>query len=226
MFTDVVGALMLVGPMCGCGRMIVDLAGRAMDARRVREDRVQSPWCSADRPARYSSSVTCSIHVTFVPSKASWMATWVMDDSGVAPCQCRRSGGHRRMSPATNSWTRPPCTCVQPTPSVTTSVCPRGWECHAVRAPGSNVTTAPVTREGSSRENWPRIVTRPVKKSGGPSTSSCCCLAMISVIVAFRARAAVGGERAGLPVVDRLDVLQRLHVVLRDLEVHVCVGPH
>src|SRR4051794_19890572 len=149
-----------------------------------------------------------------------------MEDSGVAPCQCRRSRGHKRMSPAANSWTGPSWTCVQPTPSVTTRVCPSGWECHAVRAPGSNVTTAPVTRDGSSRANWPRIVTRPVKNCAGPSTSFCLSLAMISVIVTFRSCAAVDGEHAGVAVVHHLDALQDLHVVLRDLEVHRCVRPH
>src|SRR4051794_30561177 len=149
-----------------------------------------------------------------------------MEDSGVAPCQCGRSRGHRRMSPAANSWTGPSWTCVHPTPSVTTSVCPSGWECHAVRAPGSNVTTAPVTRDGSSRENWPRMVTRPVKNSAGPSTASCFSQAMISVIVAFLSCAAVDGEHAGVAVVDRLDVLQDLHVVVHDLEVDRCVASH
>ena len=45
----------------------------------------------------------------------------------------------------------PPSIWVQPTPSVTISVCPAGWVCHAVRAPGSKWTIAPLTREGSGR---------------------------------------------------------------------------
>src|SRR5579862_5622650 len=32
-------------------------------------------------------------------------------------------------------------------------VCPRGWVCHAVRAPGSKVTKAPKTRAGSGGSN-------------------------------------------------------------------------
>ena len=41
-----------------------------------------------------------------------------------------------------------PC-CTQPVPAVTMSVCPRGCVCQAVRAPGSNVTRAPATLDGS-----------------------------------------------------------------------------
>ena len=35
---------------------------------------------------------------------------------------------------------------TNPTPVVTMSVCPSGWVCQAVRAPGSKVTLAPVPR--------------------------------------------------------------------------------
>jgi len=38
---------------------------------------------------------------------------------------------------------------AHPQPAVTISVCPRGCVCQAVRAPGSNVTLALATREGS-----------------------------------------------------------------------------
>ena len=34
-------------------------------------------------------------------------------------------------------------------PAVTISVCPSGWVCHAVLAPGSKVTLAPCTDAGS-----------------------------------------------------------------------------
>src|SRR4051794_32163434 len=126
---------------------------------------------------------------------------------------------------------------------MTMSVCPSGCECQAVRAPGSNVTIAPVTRDGSSRANCPRIVARPVKNCSGPSTSSCMFLDMISVMVAscssmrgtlvdslapsWGSCAAVDGEHACVPVVaDLVDVLQRVHVVVGDLEIDVRVSPH
>src|SRR5215207_8431122 len=59
-----------------------------------------------------------------------------------------------------------------------------------------------------------------------PGGRPCFSLAVITVIVAFRSCAAVDGEHAGVAVVHRLDALQELHVVLRDLELDVCVGPH
>src|SRR4051794_8948425 len=47
---------------------------------------------SAQR-ALYSSAVTWSSQVTTWPfSSASWMATWAMKRSGVAPCQCSSPG--------------------------------------------------------------------------------------------------------------------------------------
>ena len=107
--------------------------------------------------ARYSSSLTFSIQVTGEKSTDSWIATWVIAASGVAPCQCLCSAGHQRMSPEWNSSFGPPSIWVQPTPSVTMSVWPAGWVCQAVRAPGSKRTIAPLTREGSGRWNWPAL---------------------------------------------------------------------
>src|SRR6266478_2912274 len=45
---------------------------------------------------------------------------------------------------------------MRPTPDEQKSVCPTGWECHAVRAPGVNVTTEPPRRGGA-----PPCVERP-----------------------------------------------------------------
>src|SRR5439155_16984844 len=87
---------------------------------------------------------------------------------GVAPCQCLSPGAHEITSPGRISSTGPPQLCTQPHPAVTINVCPRGWTCHAVRAPGSNVTLAPDTRRGSGASNSGSIRTVPVKLSGGP----------------------------------------------------------
>ena len=46
---------------------------------------------------------------------------------------------------------RAPSRCTRPQPDVTISVWPSGWVCQAVRAPGSKVTLAPLTRAGSRR---------------------------------------------------------------------------
>src|SRR5690349_9160115 len=53
-------------------------------------------------------------------------------------------------------------------PWVTWSVCPRAWECHAVRAPGANRTFATSMRCPSSRgEAIGSSQTSPVNRSGG-----------------------------------------------------------
>src|SRR5256714_181008 len=92
---------------------------------------------------------------------------------GVAPCQCRSLGGHQITSPgppSTFSW---PSLRNQPQPAVTMSVCPSGCQCHAVCAPGSNVTLAPRTRAGSGASNNGSIRTVPVKYSSGPLAEGC-----------------------------------------------------
>ena len=60
-----------------------------------------------------------------------------------------------------------PHSCTRPTPAVTIRICPAGCECHAVRAPGSNVTDPPLARAGLIA--WKSISTRavPVKFSAG-----------------------------------------------------------
>ena len=72
---------------------------------------------------------------------------------GVAPCQCFSPGANQTTSPGRISSTGPPSRWTQPQPAVTISVCPSGCVCHAVRAPGSNVTLAPRTRAGSGGWN-------------------------------------------------------------------------
>src|SRR6266849_5656494 len=118
---------------------------------------VYPPRRSADRPSEkgfrgfysllntlwYCSSLTCSIQLTALPLSFSTMAICDIAVADVAPCQCFLPGGHQTTSPGRISSLGSPQHCVQPHPEVTINVCPSGWVCHAVRAPGSNVTNAP-----------------------------------------------------------------------------------
>lgn len=56
-------------------------------------------------------------------------------------------------APARISRLGPPQHCTQPQPEVTINLWPSGWVCQTVRAPGSNVTSAPDTRDGSTVGN-------------------------------------------------------------------------
>src|SRR5580700_3014258 len=87
------------------------------------------------------------------------------------------------MSPA-RMWTMPaPRDWTRPAPSVTYSVCPSAWECHAVRAPGVKRTALTRTRDGSSpRAIWSSH-TSPVKLSGEPLTLAC--LGFLSIHVSL-----------------------------------------
>src|SRR5882724_1469276 len=96
------------------------------------------------------------------------MAIWVIAVVGAAPCQCFSPRGNQITSPGRISSTGPPQRCAQPHPAVTINVCPSGCVCHAVRAPGSNVTLAPPTRAGSGASNSGSIRTVPVNQSAGP----------------------------------------------------------
>src|SRR3954470_5205815 len=117
---------------------------------------------------RYCSSPTFSIQSTARPSCDSWMAMCVMAVVPEAPCQCFNPGGNQMTSPGLISWTGPPFRCTQPSPAVTISVCPSGCVCQAVRAPGSKVTWAPLTRAGSGAANNGSMRTVPVNQSSGP----------------------------------------------------------
>ena len=70
-----------------------------------------------------------------------------------APCQCLTSGGNQTTSPGRTSCTGPFHSCTNPLPEVTISVCPSGWLCHAVLAPGLNSTEEPDARAGTWVEN-------------------------------------------------------------------------
>src|ERR1700677_4345018 len=61
-------------------------------------------------------------------------------------------------------------------------VCPSGCVCHAVRAPGSNVTLAPATRAGAGAGNSGSMRTVPVNQSAGPLLEGCEPLRLISIL--------------------------------------------
>src|ERR1700738_3991660 len=101
------------------------------------------------------------------------MAMCVMAVVAVAPCQCFSPGENQITSPGRMSSIGPPQCCTRPQPAVTIRVVPRGWLCHAVRAPGSNVTLAPTARAGSGAWNRGSMRTAPVKYSAGPLPEGC-----------------------------------------------------
>src|SRR5436309_7684234 len=101
------------------------------------------------------------------------MAMCVMAVVAAAPCQCFSPGGIQITSPGRISSIGPPHRRARPQPAVTTSVWPSGCVCHAVRAPGSNVTLAPTTRAGSAASNSGSMRTVPVKYSAGPFPDGC-----------------------------------------------------
>src|SRR5438309_4650821 len=109
------------------------------------------------------------------------MAMCVIALVGIAPCQCFSLGGNQTTSPGRISSIGPPQRCAQPRPDVTINVWPNGCVCHAVRAPGSNVTLAQATRAGSGAWNRGSIRTVPVNQSVGPSFDGCDPLLLISI---------------------------------------------
>ena len=114
------------------------------------------------------------------------MAMWVMAVVAVAPCQCFSPGENQTTSPGRISSTGPPSRCTRPQPAVTIRVWPSGCVCHAVRAPGSNVTLAPRTRAGSGGSNSGSIRTVPVNQSAGPLPEGCEPLRLISMVGSLR----------------------------------------
>src|SRR5437016_267103 len=109
------------------------------------------------------------------------MAMCVIATVVVAPCQCFTFGGHHTTSPARISSTFPSHVWVQPHPHVTTSDCPNGCVCQAVRAPGSNVTRAQLNRAGAGAFIRGSMRTRPVNQSSGPATEAWDPLRLISI---------------------------------------------
>src|SRR5437763_1923801 len=109
------------------------------------------------------------------------MAMCVIAVAGAAPCQCFSLGWNQTTSPGRISSIGPPSRCTRPQPAVTINVWPSGCVCHAVRAPGSNVTLAPATRAGSGASNNGSIRTLPVNQSPGPSLDDCEPTLLISI---------------------------------------------
>src|SRR5437660_872613 len=137
---------------------------------------------SAVTEAWYCSSLTFSIQSTVFPSSCSTIAMCVMAVVGVAPCQCFSPGGHEITSPGRISLIGPPQLCTSPQPAVTISVWPSRCVCHAVRAPGSNVTLTPSARAGSGAWNSGSIRTVPVKYSAGPLPEGCDPILLMSIL--------------------------------------------
>jgi hypothetical protein len=92
----------------------------------------------------YCSSLTFSIHSTFLPLTTFVIAIWPIELVVVAPCQCFTPGGHQTTSPGLITRFSPPSSCTHPVPDVTIRIWPAGCVCHAERAPGSKVTWPPV----------------------------------------------------------------------------------
>src|SRR4051812_32463652 len=111
----------------------------------------------------------------------------------VAPCQCLWPGGHQMTSPARISTISSPSHCVQPQPAVTIRVWPRGWVCHALRAPGWKVTLAQETRAGAGGAFSGSIRTAPVKYSSGPLWDGCDPARFSSMSCSFGADTPDGG---------------------------------
>src|SRR4051794_32641494 len=143
----------------------------------------RSALCLCSNQRRYCSSVTCSIHSTAFPFTVSWMAMCVMAMVAEAPCQCFSPGGNQTTSPGRISSTGPASRCTQPRPETTIRVWPRGWVCHAVRAPGSKVTLAPPTRAGLGALNSGSTRTVPVNHSAGPFPEACDPTRLMSIVV-------------------------------------------
>src|SRR6266581_4886783 len=106
----------------------------------------------------------------------------------VAPCQCFSPGGNQITSPGRISSIGPPQRWARPQPAVTIRVWPNGWVCHAVRAPGSNVTLAPTALAGFLAWNKGSTRTAPVKYSADPFVEGCEPLRLISILLSPQAR--------------------------------------
>src|SRR6266542_3011770 len=86
----------------------------------------------------------------------------------VPPCQCFTFGGIEMTSPGWISRRSRPHSWTHPVPDVTISVWPAGWICHAVRAPGSKLTSAPPQWVCPEASKSGSMTTDPVKLCAGP----------------------------------------------------------
>src|SRR3954452_17606677 len=125
------------------------------------------------------------------------MAIWLMAVVAVAPCQCFSPGGQTTTSPARISRLGPSWHFTQPQPAVTISLWPSGCVCQALRAPGSKVTSAAETRDGSVAANNGSMRTVPVNQSSGPLPEGCEPLRLSSIRMSFLLGPAIGRLRDG-----------------------------
>lgn len=138
------------------------------------------------------------------------MAMCVIPVVGDAPCQCFSPGGNQTTSPGVTSCIGPPSCCTRPTPAVMTMCWPSGWVCHAVRAPGANVTVAPATRDGSLALNSGSIRTEPVNQSAGPGCVGIDPTFAISMRFSIGASAlATCFERGAMRIVDEAPTVDK-----------------
>lgn len=110
--------------------------------------------------------MTGSIHVTVLPLTDWLKAMWLMLLEELAPCQCLTLGGIHTTSPVLIYFAACPHSCTSPEPLTTIKVCPAGWVCQKVRAPGSNVTMAPPIGVSVPCLKLASISTRPEKLYG------------------------------------------------------------
>src|SRR5580658_2909014 len=113
------------------------------------------------------------------------------------------------VSPGRISKTSPPRAWTSPIPSVTCRVCPRAWQCHALRAPGANRTTLTRIRDGSSPRAMTSNQASPVNVSAGALTLGCFGLIsnfLLLLVVTFPFQGAcpwTGGGVSVIPGTDR-----------------------
>src|SRR2546423_8488835 len=86
---------------------------------------------------------------------------------------------------------------------------PSGWVCHAVRAPGSNVTLAPAARAGACAWNNGSIRTVPVNQSAGPLLDGCEPILLISIYATLLRLGTAVTRSLASPVVILLETAAR-----------------
>src|SRR5713226_8892807 len=114
-----------------------------------------------------------------------------------------------------------PRDCRRPAPSVTYSVWPRAWECHAVRALGVKRTALTRIREGSSPLAMASIQTSPVNHSAGPLADGC--FGRISIRFSFPdvlPRCARGGVFHRHRTSVLVSAHSRLYLILSSMATH------
>src|SRR5215212_1079385 len=112
-----------------------------------------------------------------------------------APYSSSVSGSKKTLSPGRMTSISPPRRWQRPTPSVTWMVCPRGWVCHAVRAPGVKWTLAAPRRDGSAGVATVSMYTAPVNHSLGPVAVS---VVFLVICMSFCFSVGTAGGRRGL----------------------------